>query len=846
MPPITTGDLDEITSDVPLDYSVYRDKWSETYSDKFNDVLQSVDTDTFDAVLDFTGIEQSEGSVFSQLRTKNQHSIFLYSLYRFIDDKRLAIQELAARNEEPVEAGEEFKYIIRKIIGGDTDAVFHLYLYEKWLKSNNKSRYNITTSIPEDYKSRFDENALGIRMTLSRRTRGQNFRYTERGKLEFPDGTIFALSRQTSDNEKQDITGPQRRRDEAHFFVAVDEDKEELVIDSKSNSIRDALHEKIKEEFSILTEEADLVGDKSQISISQFADEFSNDADGQNIEIWNVEFRKTNTQPPLPLTLSKKSEAEEVRAVLKELSEELLDTQITNIRRFWFSWNGVETRVTVEENVERNFLRLNADVKSLSETRTERIHQEFHETFGLPLNKKIPLHWVTKRRSRLIAQMLKGVSATESRYIQDGDLLDKMVNDIGVIKRKEIYRKQCEGCRNIYKSDRDKCNKCGGNLEVVQESFELEMDESGIDQYFRNQVKTEDLTYYEKKTEGIYGNKFKFYQIGDGENIVRVLLNSSDVNITPGTVDYLRKSLHPVLVLNPGTILDEKLIEEVTSESLDLSYIIDNDLSGTLEGGYIRERFEKVARNSEKRVAGSAIDSYEHIRQLIQDPDSDEGGEFEQDVFHILKQVVPTLEQWGEKRTGNQPDGFGELFFYNGNQKWFRSFAYDGKYTSSEELTIPTKEAVRLQNYAGRILSSDEVSSSESKFRNFIVVTNANPGNFGSVCASRLNRIRVNNESWKGVPVLMRVDFLLGLHVGYNENSEVIKENIHTFYEQLYLTLNGGQRFHRDTDDEFFVHLTKEDSLELIENFEREAETDRINITSLREFLEEDILRVSQ
>ena len=153
---------------------------------------------------------------------------------------------------------------------------------------------------------------------------------------------------------------------------------------------------------------------------------------------------------------------------------------------------------------------------------------------------------------------------------------------------------------------------------------------------------------------------------------------------------------------------------------------------------------------------------------------------------------------------------------------------------------MSSKEAEMLRTYALKIYKSDEVKSSDSKFQNFIVITNARPGNFGSVGAKKLNGMR----KWNGIPVLMHSDFLLGLYIGYNENMELIKDNIHDFYEQLYLTLNDGKLYHQNIDREYYVHLTREDAKVFFENFRNEASVSGLDITELREFLEKDILPV--
>jgi hypothetical protein len=99
-------------------------------------------------------------------------------------------------------------------------------------------------------------------------------------------------------------------------------------------------------------------------------------------------------------------------------------------------------------------------------------------------------------------------------------------------------------------------------------------------------------------------------------------------------------------------------------------------------------------------------------------------------------------------------------------------------------------------------------------------------------------------QSWDGVPVLMHSNFLLGLHVGLNENSDVIRDNIHAFYEEFYKCINGGKMYHQDADNEFFVHVTGEDVEELFNNVDDRVQSSGLDIDSLREFLEEDIIPV--
>lgn len=117
------------------------------------------------------------------------------------------------------------------------------------------------------------------------------------------------------------------------------------------------------------------------------------------------------------------------------------------------------------------------------------------------------------------------------------------------------------------------------------------------------------------------------------------------------------------------------------------------------------------------------------------------------------------------------------------------------------------------------------------------MVTNADAGNFGSRVAERINKMR----SWDGILVLIHINFLLGLHIGFNENVKAIKQHIQEFYEQFYLILNDGNYYHRDVDNEFYVHLTAEDAETLFENFDEHTTDSSLDISTLRNFMEQDI-----
>jgi len=290
-------------------------------------------------------------------------------------------------------------------------------------------------------------------------------------------------------------------------------------------------------------------------------------------------------------------------------------------------------------------------------------------------------------------------------------------------------------------------------------------------------------------------------------------------------------------VVNPGEVKNMHLMDEGLTSTLDLAELVDLELAGDLPKDYIGKELEKVARSTEELASSNARTAFENMVKMVSEPDSSDSIQFEQEIFHILNQIIPNTQQWGSKRQGNVPDGFSELIFNTHQGTYFRSFTYDSKFTEDVDLKLDTDETRRLRGYVHRIIGSEEFKSTKSELGQFIVITNAGDGGM-NVVAKRLNRM----QKWDGYPVFMHASFPMALHVAYNENVKLIRNNLDEFYEQLYRILNGGKLYQTDKGDlEFYVSLSDEDVETLMRNFSGNISESGLEINELREFLEKDI-----
>lgn len=834
-------DNDTILRNVPAHRPRFEDGWDDTYKSKFSSVLDELDNETLEVICDLLGIDFNSEEVKSEVLERQSQAVTLYTLHRFISGKKTLLREMAERKGEDVDTGAEFRYLLQTISGGNSDIVYQLLLYSEWSDAKNRRTYEIENSLPDDYTSRFNDNFRKISMTLARRMGRGRFIYQDRNMLSFVNATIFAIDRQTSDRERRDVVGAQRRRNLRSVFVEVDEEEELIYISTNNQTIRATLIEKLEEIFAVSLANIDAVQNQMELDAEQFEEALleAQDEGEENVKIVNVDFKRTEITPALPLSISKKSYGTEVRNTISALAEDIIDPGILNVRKFWFNVYDIDARVQVNVSNEEDLLRLDSKINTDSTYRSDRIRRRFEDQFGVPLDRDIPLHWVTGERQQVISYILKNPPTYETQNILHHDLIEDL-EELGVINTRTIKRKQCQGqdCDEIYTGyDGDTCTSCGGQLSVFAEREKVTYSDRGVLEFFKQRLADEGLVYLETKVEQIYRTEYRFRRVRYEGDIVHVLINTPEVSIPQKSINHLIKSLNPVTVLNPGTVKNQQLMEEVLATYIDLSELIDLHLNDELPDGFLTEKIETVAWATEERTARNARDAYRRLQGIVANPASYRGEDFEIEVFHLINQMITNAEQWGTKRRGNLPDGFAELLYKTDRGNHFRSFAWDGKFTASDELNIDAAEANSLRTYVHKIKDSPDVTSSNTQFKNFIVVTNADPGNFETTVAERINKM----TSWDGIPVLMHIDFLIALHLGFNANVDRIKRNLHEFYKQFYLALNDGHYYYRVIDDDFYVHLDATDAVTLLEAFEENTTGSSLDISTLRQFMESDI-----
>lgn len=830
---------DGVLEDVPVNISKYRENWSAKYQDSMRKaVLQNSDTETLGLICELSGVDpDTTTSLFGDILRKRKSASVIFAINRFVSQRKLSVRSLGNARGDTVTDGTEFRYVLKQIADGDEDFVYKVAIYNEWAEMSDIYTYEAQEGFPQNYLDAFKDEMRSLLHLLRRKTQSSHYGHDERDKIEYESGALFNINRQTSDQARRDVSGRQRRRNLANLFIEFDDSQNQIRIGTTNTNIRETVRNKIQDVLGIYLIDLETNVTRDQVREDQFSSELTADIeDPEKTRILAAEFNRTNVSPSSPLKISKKTYGRDVRPIIRSLDPDIVSVDLDNVSKLWIELDGEQGTININQSPQESFIRLSSNVDTKLDRNREKFRNLFHDTFGVPPDKKIPLHWVTGDRRSFISAILKNPSSYDSRKYPNQELI-REIADLGVVNLKEVTPKRCVDCGNRYNRHISDCPSCGGDLDQIARYEVPRISKPGVREFIKDILAEEGVEYLGKRTERIFKTEYEFLRIQGEKRQVDLHLNTDDVNLTENAVEHLQKSLNPVVVVNPGEVKNKTLMDEALTASVDLAELIDYRLDGELPSDYISREIQRVERTVEERAARNARSAYDTIRELVQSPDSSNASRFEEELFHIFNQIISNTQQWGNKRSGkNVPDGFAELYFETGQGSHHNAFTYDSKFTEKSDVSLDTDETKRLRDYVHRIIESEEIKSSDTSLSHFVIITNAGPDGMDTV-AGRLNRMR----KWDGYPVYIHSSFPLALHLAYNENAELIQANRNQFSKELYCTLNGGRLYQTDQDEEFFVHLNGDDVEELMTSFEEEISESGLDITELREFLELDV-----
>jgi DNA-binding transcriptional regulator/RsmH inhibitor MraZ len=492
-------------------------------------------------------------------------------------------------------------------------------------------------------------------------------------------------------------------------------------------------------------------------------------------------------------------------SVVDAFKKKVVDiNSLRDINQIKFTANN-HSRIVRSVVLENGNVIFKLDDSGIDEDIKKAISEKFINKFGFPLNQPVENKFTYGEAAQIdyLISLSTQMKLSEDLQRKFDDLKSRNIIQEKVYTLYKCQESSC-GYQSINEEDflNGQCSKCKGEEFITSRTVEYSSDEIVI----KNIVENCFLNYSTHTTD--------FVQLKD------VKINIKGKEYVLNRFKYKEK---PYQVLVIGNILSKNAIEQIERQlipTIIIYYGIDKEQAGMFTPNTIEymdfgllylnqhiEDFRKiitpVIETLEERaslhiitVATKALTS---LRKLIGKTE-ELNGEYDEDIFEdevypILKDMIPNSEKWGNELRGKPvPEGLLAIQFNKEegikSLKHSHVFTYDCKFTTDKTgYDLNSGEKRKGIDYVKRLNRLREISSycTTGQISAHIFISNKfKPKQIQSMAEYFYSEL---GADYKVKPVFIEVDVLVYLYSFYNKNKEKIMKVPDVFYEQLYLLL---------------------------------------------------------
>jgi len=451
--------------------------------------------------------------------------------------------------------------------------------------------------------------------------------------------------------------------------------------------------------------------------------------------------------------------------------------------------------------------------------------KHFQSLFGIPLLQEISnyrfFEGKVDKYDYLMSLSNPAVLPNEDRVLFDELVAEKL------IKEKQSLFITCKSCKDVteiedleYDVTAFNC-ECGHTESFVKKSSIMEVDLKTVTAITKKQFNSllHSLGYTDKpklSTININEEKHKFLCYHNYETNEMIQLFITCDYIRPSFIKRLSTMMIPTIIITVGMV--EETIQSLRDQGLfpiNFGKIYLSNQEDLKE--YYLETVTRVKLQSKTKIAEAADHAYLSLKRILGDPskvDSQYTDKiFEDDVFALLKDLVPNGEKWGKEKSGKAyPEGIFAISAKNVRKGDFRRvFSYDCKYTKDDEgYDLKREEKRKAVEYVEKLNDNDYVInfSDKKELAAHIFISNKFQEQQKDGMRNYFNEAL--GEDYNTKPVFLDVESLLYLHECYRHNVEHIHANRNLFYEQLILLFTRETINKQAIDNVFSKALDKD------------------------------------
>ncbi|WP_207622257.1 hypothetical protein [Bacillus mycoides] len=661
---------------------------------------------------------------------------------------------------------------------------------------NKKLSYQNILKIINEYKKAFPEKLYKLN-NMKNNYRIHSYYLSDGKEL------IVSLYKQINDSPKADFDGAIRNKEVTNILLAINTEKQIIEIKNANKSDETNIKNYLEETFQIKISEIESeVFDKyeaSEVKEAFLTGKSAAEEVEAELLTTKITFRTSllKRTPRVTLELDNESIWPSVEDAYGKGSISL--KSIKDIE-------SISVKMQNKKRLIRSVLLPNGNVIfSLDDSRMDKITRDkfsksFLEQFGIPLFQEISnLEFFEGKADKV--DYLMSISKKSSVAEIEKALLEELISNSLMTEKKKLVL-TCRACKDVTELDdidydiREFQCSCE-HAECYSQTFTtLEVDMDNAKKYVKNKLEqfVIDLGY-------IYSPKPSTYDI-DSEKFEFVNMNNSKTNETLQffiTADHIRpaflKRLSTMMV--PTIIITIGMVDEAVQSLRDKGvYVVnfgniyfskDEELKPVFY-----DNIEKIRLQLKSNIAKAADHAYCSLQRLLCEPteiDSKYTDKvFEDDVFAIIKDMVPNGIKWGKEKSGKVfPEGIFAISTKKVNEQVLtRVFSFDCKFTRLKKgYDLKKEEQRKAIDYVERLNDNDYVVkfSDKSELTAHIFISNRFRDSQIKGMKSFFNEKL--GEDYNTRPIFIDVSSFLYLHECYRKNIEELNKHRNRFYEQL-------------------------------------------------------------
>lgn len=576
---------------------------------------------------------------------------------------------------------------------------------------------------------------------------------------------------------------------ETKFNLAISEIEHEVFANYESNNVREAF----------------LNGKPVEKNFEYTEEDFS---------INEIVFRTSNLKFMPEISL--KNERRSIVEATQELSDKKIIRfdSLKNIKSILVNINGHKRKVrpSIYEDGNIALLYNDGDFDSNTKKMFEKIFQSY---FGIPLLRKVSNTNFGVGKIEKI-DYLMSLSLEDEVECNDQSILQEL-KDRQFIHINNEKRYYCNNCNSeMLPSNEQVICECGSDNFAVEDINNIEINNEeakkfSIDKFcnifdFENE-KTKSRMKVKTKT-------FSFNLLKNSANELAQML-VIDTRLTNNEINYFIKSLTPTIIVTLGMqnkevenlkekglfalSFGELFIAEKNSTSLDKirveidEFFLQKKLLGTRAADESIKRLKKIFINNEQ---------YDYTAD-----------DFEDDVFALLKEIIPNSVKWGKEKKGKAyPEGiFGISTRDTQSKEINESFSFDCKFNKDHKgYNLTRDEKRKAVEYADGLNNSPYINrfSDSNYLSSHIFISNQfKEGQKETVKDYFKESFGI---LWITKPVFLTIDCLIYIFDFYRKHFEEINKERNTFYLCLIKIFNMEEITIKDIDQTFESILDRE------------------------------------